>query len=132
MQPVYAAEIMTLFTTPAERQLINTNRYKDDEPEVVTTAPVEETTVEEIQTPYTEEVRYEYRVSGITLSREGTNMVWINGEAIEEGQRTEDGSRVNVLAGQQIRVQIVTPDGSRFEGEIGDTIEVVYQAPIES
>ncbi len=128
--PAVSADIQTLFTTPQERQLINSNRFKTDEPEVVE-APVETVEPVEIETPYTEEVRSEYRISGITLSTEGSSMIWVNGEVIEDGQKTPDGSRVRVLSGAQPRVQITAPDGSRFEGEIGDTIEVVYQAPVK-
>ena len=129
--PVKANGILTLFTTPEERQLINSNRFRVEEPEVVS-APVEQVEPEaEIETPYTQEVRSEYRISGITLSREGASMVWVNGEVIEDGQETPDGSQVKVLSGQTPRIQIVAPDGSRFEGEIGDTIEVVYEAPVK-
>ncbi len=131
--PVKAADMMTLFTTPQERQLINSNRYRDDEPAEV--LPVQEEVVvpeQAIETPYTEEVIKQYRVSGITLSAEGTNMVWVDDVAIEEGDKTQDGSEVQVLTGQQIRIRFITPDGGRFDGEIGDTVEVVYTVPIGS
>jgi len=130
MVPARAADLLTLFTTPAERQLINSNRYKETEPEFVEAPSEAQETSGEIVSPYTEEVKRDYRISGITLSKDGSNMVWVNGEAIEDGQQTTDGSRVRVLTGKQIRVQITAPDGGRFEGEIGDTIEVVYQAPV--
>ena len=33
--PLLAAELSTLFTTPQERQIINSNRYRSEEPEPV-------------------------------------------------------------------------------------------------
>ena len=47
-QAPLAADLSTLFTTPQERQLINSNRYKDDQARQ-TVAPVE--TEQPIQLP---------------------------------------------------------------------------------
>ena len=111
-QASLAADLSTLFTTPQERQLINSNRYKDDQARP-TVAPVE--TEQPIQLPSQqlarEEVRREYRISGITVSREGTHSVWINSIVYDDGEQLEDGSRIKVMVGDEIRVRITAPDG---------------------
>jgi hypothetical protein len=130
-QVVHAAELATLFTTPAERQLINSNRYKSNDDE--TPRPVAiESAPQPIQQLVQEEVAREYRVSGITISSEGAHTVWINGVAYEDGEQLEDKSRVRVLVGNEIRIRITTPDGKNHFATSGETLEVTYLAPLQN
>ena len=130
----HAADLMTLFTTPEERQIINANRYKSDEPKP---APVEETVEEvtldlDIQQLVMEEVTREYRLSGITISRDGAHTVWINSEIFEDGAQLESNSRVKVFEGDDVRVRITAPDGKHYFARSGETVEVSYMAPVEN
>ncbi len=130
-QPLLAADIMTLFTTPQERQIINSNRYKTDEPK-----PVEPEPEVEIELPMQmvtmEEVVASYDVSGVTLSNDGAHTVWINKIAYEDGAQLDDNSRVKVFADDGIRVRITTPDGKHHFAASGETLEVTYLAPIQN
>ena len=130
-QAAQAAELSTLFTTPAERQLINSNRYKSDDG--ITQRPVEtETESQPVQQLIREEVIREYRVSGITVSSDGPHTVWINSLAYEDGEQLEDKSRIKVLVGDEIRVRITAPDGKKYYATSGELLEVTYLAPIEN
>jgi hypothetical protein len=126
-QVVQAAELSTLFTTPAERQLINSNRYKSDDGII---RPVETETAP-VQQLVREEVTREYRVSGITVASDGPHTVWINSLAYEDGEQLEDKSRIKVLVGDEIRVRITTPDGKNYLATSGETISVTYLAPVK-
>ena len=130
-QAAPAAELATLFTTPAERQLINSNRYKSDD--CTTRPPVEtEAAPEPVQQLIREEVTREYKVSGITVSSDGSHTVWINSLVYEDGEQLEDKSRIKVLVGDEIRVRITAPDGKKYYAISGEMIEVTYLAPIEN
>ena len=136
-QVVPAAELSTLFTTPAERQLINTNRYKSDDGTVL--RPVEalrpfetEAAPEPVRQLIQEEVTLEYRVSGITVSSDGAHTVWINSLVYEDGEQLEDKSRIKVMLGDEIRVRITAPDGKNYYATSGEMVEVTYQAPIKN
>ena len=129
--PASASDLSTLFTTPQERQLINANRYKSDEPraqpvvvEVEETAPA--------QFVVREEVSVEYRVSGISLATDGAHTAWINGMTYEDGARLDDGSRVRISAGSDLRVRITAPDGKHYYAAGGETITVTYLAAVEN
>jgi hypothetical protein len=132
-QAPLAAELSTLFTTPQERQLINSNRYKDDQARP-TVAPVE--TEQPIQLPSQqlarEEVRREYRISGITVSHEGVHSAWINSIVYEDGEQLEDGSRIKVMVGDEIRVRITAPDGKQYYATSGETLEVSYLVTVQN
>lgn len=126
-----AADLSTLFTTPAERQIINSNRYKSDDNSAPT--PVQaETTPVPIQRSFQEQVTREYKVSGITVSNDGPHTVWINSLAYEDGEQLEDKSRIKVLVGDEIRVRITTPDGKNYFATSGETLEVTYLASVEN
>ena len=129
--PVAASDLSTLFTTPQERQLINSNRYKREQ--VINPQPV---AVEIEETPIQilarEEVSVEYRVSGISLATDGAHTVWINGAAYEDGARLDDGSRIRVNAGNDIRVRITAPDGKHYFATGGETLTVTYMAAVEN
>jgi hypothetical protein len=131
LQWAQSAELSTLFTTPEERQIINSNRYKS---EVITpTRPVEVNEVlQPVQQLLQEEVTQQYRISGITLSKDGTHTVWINSQAYEDGGRLEDKSKISVLVGDEIKVRITTPDGKQHYASSGETLEVTYLAPVEN
>lgn len=127
-----AAELLTLFTTPQERQIINSNRYKTDEPKPVAEVETEEVVQRPIQQLMMEEVAASYNITGITLSADGPHMVWINNLFYEDGAQLEDKSRVKVMVGDDLRVRITTPDGKHHFGTSGETLEVTYLAPIEN
>ena len=133
LQPLLAAELATLFTTPQERRLIDRNRYKQavvqpEQPE----AEAEGDYLEVDSIEYTlERVTREYRVSGITLARDGTPTVWINSKAYEDGARLDDDSRVQVLGGDEIKVRITAPDGKQYIAASGETIEISILVPVE-
>ena len=130
-QVARAAELSTLFTTPAERQLINSNRYKNDDG--IALRPVEtEAAPEPVQQLIREEVTREYKVSGITVSSDGPHTVWINSLAYEDGELLDDKSRIKVLVGDEIKVRITTPDGKQYYATSGELLEVTYLAPIEN
>lgn len=124
-----AAELSTFFTTPEERQIINSNRYKSDDipvPVATEAAPLP------IQLSLQEQVTREYKVSGITISSDGPHTVWINSLAYEDGEQLEDKSRIKVLVGDEIRVRITTPDGKNYFATSGETLEVTYLASVEN
>ena len=125
-----AGELSTLFTTPQERQLINANRYKSDEvkPQPVQDAPDESP----VQFMVQEEVSVEYRVSGISLSTDGVHTAWINSLAYEDGARLDDGSRIMIMSGDDVRVRITAPDGEHYFATSGETISVSYLAAVEN
>ena len=131
-QSLMAAELSTLFTTPQERQIINSNRYKGDKPKAV--EQVEPVAVVELpsQPLAQEEVLQQYVISGITISRDGLHSVWINSVMYEDGEQLEDGSRLKVQAGDEVRVRITAPDGKQYYATSGQTIEVTYLVNIEN
>jgi hypothetical protein len=130
-QAAPAAELATLFTTPAERQLINSNRYKSDDG--VALRPVEtEAAPEPVQQLIREEVTREYKVSGITVSSDGAHTVWINSLVYQDGEQLEDKSRIKIMVGDEIRVRITAPDGQKYYATSGEMVEVTYQAPIQN
>ena len=130
---VQAADLLTLFTTPQERQIINSNRYKSDEVKAVKPVEAEQAMVEEsaIQQLILEEVSQEYLISGITISRDGAHTVWINSKIYEDGQQLDDKSRIKVVDGAEVRIRITAPDGKHYYGKSGETLEVTYMAPVE-
>ena len=119
------AEILTLFSTPQERKIINANRYKSDivlETEVVEKSPQ----TEEIEQPVQTEVTLSYTISGVTLSNSGPHYVWINNVVYEDGQHLEDDSHIKVITGSNIQIRITAPDGKMYYASSGETIDVTY------
>lgn len=129
-QRVQPAELATLFTTPQERELINSNRYKSEEITQVQSTQVDEET-QPVQLLLQEEVTQLYRISGITVSTDGPHTVWINSMAYEDGDQLEDSSKIKVLAGDEIKVRITAPDGKQYYATSGDILEVTYLAAAE-
>ena len=129
LPPLARAELSTLFTTPEERQIINSNRYRSDPAPAQNNEPEIESPVQILAR---EEVTRRYRISGISLSPDGAHTVWVDASAYPDGATLDDGSRVDVETGGEIRVRITAPDGSRHYGLSGESIEFTYLAPIEN
>ena len=132
LAPAQAASLSTLFTTPEERQIINSNRYKDDRPKLVEVEPEEVRIELSVQPLEQEEVVREYRISGITLSQDGPHSVWINSVLYEDGGELEDGSRVAVQVGDEIRVRITAPDGRHYFAASGQALEISYLVTVRN
>lgn len=126
------SDVKTLFTTPQERQLINNNRYESGEVQPQRQLNQEESSTVEIKQTIKEIVRESITVSGITLSNSGPNMVWINGQTYEDGEKIDDKMRITVMAGSEIRVRITAPDGKHHFATSGETIEIAYQTTVEN
>jgi hypothetical protein len=126
------SELSTLFTTPQERKLINTNRYTSDEARLRVQSNQEEPATESIQQLVQEEVSETITISGITLSDSGPNMVWINSQAYEDGASMDNKMRIKVMPGSKVKVRITAPDGKHFFATSGETIEIVYSAAVEN
>lgn len=123
-------EIMTLFTTQQERQLIDNNRYrvkteKSSKPAVVKQEPEPDRKV-----VYKQEV-LTVKVSGITLTQDGKNIAWINGKAHENGSSLVDGSKVYISRKVKDLVQIKTPDGKYHNVVTGKTSDLKYLVPVQ-
>ncbi len=119
------AEILTLFSTPQERKIINANRYKSDV--VQKTEVVEKPSqVEGIEQLVQTEVTLSYTISGVTLSDSGPHHVWINNVVYEDGQHLEDDSHIKVIAGSNIQIRITAPDGKMYYASSGETVDVTY------
>lgn len=129
-----AGELSTLFTTPQERQLINTNRYKTDEPKSNPKPdPVVESVIESpVQILLQEEVIVDYRISGISLSTDGVHTAWINGQVYLDGDQLEDSSRIKVIDGEDIKVRITAPDGKHYYATSGESLSVSYMATVNN
>jgi len=130
-QPVQPAELATLFTTPQERQIINSNRYKSEDNTRTRPTQVDEGT-QPTPLQVQEEVTQQYRISGITISKDGPHTVWINTLAYEDGEQLEDSSKIKVITGDEIKVRITAPDGKHYYATSGDTLEITYLAPVEN
>jgi len=124
------AEVKTLFTTTQERQIINANRYKKDE--TVTPQIFEDSITEFIAPVVREEFKISFVISGITVSASGPHFVWINNQLYEDGGRLEDDSLIRVLHDGNIRIRITAPDGKRYFGTSGETVEVTYLVDVEN
>ena len=134
MQPVVAAELATLFTTPQERALIDRNRYRNgqlEQPEQQA-EEVDDIAGLEVEPINYKKVTLEYVVSGITVSREGPDTVWINSVAYEDGARLDDGSRIKIFDGGEVRVRITAPDGKQYFATSGETLEISILVPEET
>jgi len=128
-----AAELNTLFTSPQERQTIDSNRYKGDEAAVRPQPVVVEDVVEQpIQQQERAQVTRQYVISGIALSNDGPPTVWINSLPYEDGEQLDDNSKIKVLAGDEIQVRITAPDGKNHYATSGQTIDVTYLEPLRN
>ncbi|HKJ51007.1 MAG TPA: hypothetical protein VKB27_05870 [Gammaproteobacteria bacterium] len=132
LRPVLAAELATLFTTPEERALIDRNRYRSGQEPVQQTEVVKDVAGLQVEPTSYESVTLEYVISGITVSHSGPDMVWINSVAYEDGARLDDGSRIKVLDGNEVRVRITAPDGKQYYATSGETLEISIMVPAEA
>ena len=130
-QTALASELSTLFTTPQERELINSNRYNSDEVEPRSVV-VDEVVEAPLQLLLKEEVSREYIISGITVSSEGPHTVWINSQAYEDGEALDDNSKIKVVVGDEVAVRITAPDGKHYFATSGETLDVTYLAPVKN
>ncbi|MFT5504148.1 MAG: hypothetical protein ACI845_002024 [Gammaproteobacteria bacterium] len=121
------ADVFTLFTTPNERQIINNNRYIAEEVTAVSNTVNEEVVVVDEQKM--EELTLIYLISGITLAEGGDHTVWIDSVAYRNGDQLDNGSEIKVLGGNDVRVQITTPDGKQYFATSGQSLEIVYLVP---
>ena len=128
----FGSELSTLFTTPQERKLINTNRYTSDEVLPRVQSNQEEPTTESIQQLVQEEVSETITISCITLSDSGPNMVWVNSQAYEDGASMDNKMRIKVMSGSKVKVRITAPDGKHFFATSGETIEIVYLVAVDN
>ncbi len=127
---VYAQSTMnltTLFTTRQERQIIDGNRYRSEQKSPVKLSLPNKPKPLEIRERVMEEHDASYKISGISLSADGPDTVWVNDQALENGATLEDGSRVNINQGKNQSVTITTPDGKRHTGVSGETLDVTYK-----
>lgn len=121
--------LMTLFTTPQERQVINNNRYKGDKPQqIVKSLPEPEKESNAVQELLKEEVGVTYVVSGVTTNTEGRGTAWINGRSYESGDTMDDGSKVRV---KNTTVIITTADGKNHSAISGEVLELTYLRTVE-
>ncbi len=124
------AEVKTLFTTTQERQIINANRYKVEE--ITRPSVFEESETEFFAPVIREEFKISFVITGITVSKSGPHFVWINNQLYEDGEHLEDDSQIKVLHDGNIRVRITAPDGKRYFGTSGETVEVTYLVDAEN
>ena len=125
------AEISTLFTTVQERQLINTNRYQSDKAKPQQAKKDHHPAKQNIQQLVREQVRETLTISGITVSNSGPNVVWINNQVYEDGDKLGNQSRINILTTNPVKVRITAPDGKQYFAASGETIEMVYLAAVD-
>jgi hypothetical protein len=127
VSPVIAQEmpaLKTLFTTPQERQVINRNRYKTDEPtKQVAPAPKVEQQTEAVRDLVQEEVNVTYQISGVTTNTEGSKTAWINGKAYRSGDTMDDGSKISI---SNTSVIITTVDGKSYRGVGGEVLNLTF------
>ena len=120
-------EMFTLFTTQQEREIIDANRYKNDQQETlepqVQTAPSVENTDQK------EEEKLSFLLSGFTLTQSGQNVAWINGKPYENGSKLDDGSTLIIRKKKDLNVQIKTPDGKYHTLTTGKTEDIGYYKP---
>ena len=125
---VLAQEVLsTLFTTQQEREIIDANRYKNDqqetlEPQVQTASSVE-------NTEQKEEEKLSFLLSGFTLTQSGQNVAWINGKPFESGSKLDDGSTLIISKKKLLNVQIRTPDGKYHNLTTGKAMDISYLKP---
>jgi hypothetical protein len=129
---VSGSEISTLFTTPQERQLINSNRYKLDEVQPQLPINVDEPTIGGIPQLVRKYLRESITISGITLSNSGPNIVWINSQVYEDGASMDNNMRIKVMSGSKLKVRVTAPDGKHYFATSGETIEIVYSVVVEN
>ena len=126
---VYAQDnqgLLTLFTTPQERQIINSNRYKAEkkkQPQQQTTATSETVAVREL---IKDKVTKTFKISGISINGDGSAIAWVNGQAYETGATLDDGLKLRINNGAIKSVSIITPEGKPFTATSGENLDVTF------
>lgn len=123
--------LSTLFTTAQERQIINANRHKKEIRSKPRIQPVNDNQPLQVRELIMEEVNVRYKISGISINADGTDIAWVNGQTFENGARMDDGSRLRINNAAIKSVSITTPDGKRHTGTSGETLEVSYMRVLE-
>ena len=122
-----ASDMLTLFTTAKERQLIDANRYKTDK--LVQQQTISEAREETVEAQ-AEELKVSFKLSGFTLTKSGQNVAWVNGKPYENGAELEDGSIITISGKNKVRVRIKTPDGKYHSLSTGKTEDIGYYKPL--
>ena len=121
------SQLLTLFTTPQERQLINSNRYKgDSQPRPVEVQTTRETNA--VSSLVKEEVSVRYQISGISTNTEGSKTAWVNGKPYESGDVMDDGSKIRI---RNSTVIITTADGKSHSALSGEVLDLTFLRAVE-
>jgi len=124
--PMEGLQLKTLFTTPEERALIDRNRYRQEprvrsaEPQPVVEQPSEPAPVPMVT------VEKELMISGISISPDGTDVAWINGQMYEDGDRIDGDIRLRISA-RDGRLRLILPGGKTQSAAAGDRVVVSYR-----
>ena len=121
----------TLFTTPQERKLINANRYRSEEARPEKKPMADESVAAQVREIVMEEITAAFRISGISITRDGSRTAWINGQVHENGATLEQGVKVRINNKSLKTVTLTAPDGKQYTGAIGDTVNISFQQPVE-
>jgi hypothetical protein len=126
--------LLTLFTTPKERQLIDANRYRAEKPADAQPAQAAKPLESEAEAPeqVLVEVRHSFRISGISIANDGSRTAWVNGQAYEDGEVAEHDVKVRIVDGAQKQVRLIAPNGKAYAGVSGETVEIGFMRPAES
>ncbi len=124
--PMDGLQLKTLFTTPKERALIDRNRYRQEprvrpaEPQPVVEQPSEPAPVPMVT------VEKELMISGISISPDGTDVAWINGQMYEDGDRIDGTIRLRISA-RDGRLRLIMPGGKSQSAAAGERVVVSYR-----
>jgi len=124
------AEIMTLFSTPQERTLIDNNRFRIA-PQKQAPSTVEAAAPKTQKKVLMQDVMLTIKLDGVTLTQSGDSIAWLNGKAYENAGKLEDGSRIYIKGRLNAQVQIKTPDGKYHSLVTGESSEIKYQKVVE-
>jgi hypothetical protein len=124
------SQMQTLFTTAKERQIIDSNRYKEDKPveNIQPQVEPEQQNVDAEREVKKEEVVLTYKISGVSTNNEGSKTAWVNGQAYESGEVMDDGSKIRI---KNSSVVITAPDGKNYSAVSGELLDISYQRVIQ-
>jgi len=122
-QPVLA-DLNTLFTTPLERQIIDQNRYRVEP--LAQQQPEEEIKAE---TPVIwQDVELNYQVSGLSVSSDGRDVAWINGQVYPSGSKMQDGTRVLIRKNQLFLIPV---NGKTYPAVPGKALKINFKIRVK-